>query len=387
MNNSRLGRARGGLAGALAMMAAVFTPLAGQAADLTVPDNVSLKDAPDVSMHDGGNNHATIPAGVIGAAMVGQGQFMAMYMPMAMGMDGNYIGTNKVSAKTILSTPTNGGMMPYLRVVPENMDAQMHMLGASYGVTDAINVMVMGGYTEKDMSMSTYYKMPMPPSSVMPALIGTRTYTDDGFGDVSVTGLFRLYEDSINHIHLNLGLSLPTGSTTQQMNMLTPGSLTPSYMQMRSTYGMQLGTGTYDLLPGLTYTANKDLWSWGAAYRGRMALDSDQGYHWGDCHQLTGWLGYTFLPGITATGRISGAVQGKIEGMDPKIMGVMQGAYPAYYGGESVDVFGGIEIAGHEFGLGNTRFAIEAGLPVYQDLNGPQIGQDWQVNAVLAVHF
>ena len=36
------------------------------------------------------------------------------------------------------------------------MTGQMHMLGVMYGVTDAINVMVMGGYTEKDMTMTTY---------------------------------------------------------------------------------------------------------------------------------------------------------------------------------------------------------------------------------------
>src|SRR5208337_3096610 len=241
-----------------------------------------------------------------------------------------------------------------------------------------------GNYTEKDMSMSTYYKSPM--QGISP-LVGTRTYTTDGLGDVSVTGLFRIYEDGVNHIHVNLGLSLPTGSTTEQMNMLTPMSLTPSYMLMRATYGMQLGTGTYDLLPGLTYTADKDLWSWGAAYRGRIALDSDQGYHWGDTHQVTGWLGYTFIPGVTGTARIAGTVQGKIDGKDPQIFGGMQGASPANYGGERVDLFGGIEIAGHEFGLGHTRLAIEAGAPLYQNLNGPQIGENWQLNAVLAVRF
>ncbi|MGB8871403.1 MAG: hypothetical protein WA384_12590 [Rhodomicrobium sp.] len=39
------------------------------------------------------------------------------------------------------------------------------------------------------------------------------------------------------------------------------------------------------------------------------------------------------------------------------------------------------------FGLGSTKLAIEAGAPLYQNLNGPQTGQDWQLNAVLAVRF
>ncbi|MGO9172722.1 MAG: alpha-amylase [Rhodomicrobium sp.] len=382
MNTSRVCGRLGGLA---AIGAAIFLSGAGYAADLSAPDG--LKDTPGLAgdAPQGGDVHATIPAGVTGAAMVGQGEGMAMYMPMYMNVQGNYIGVNKVSTATILNTLNESGGGPkYLRMVPEDMDGQMHMFGAMYGVTNAINIMVMGNYTEKDMSMSTYYKSPM--QGISP-LVGTRTYTTDGLGDVSVTGLFRIYEDGVNHIHVNLGLSLPTGSTTEQMNMLTPMSLTPSYMLMRATYGMQLGTGTYDLLPGLTYTAIKDLWSWGAAYRGRIALDSDQGYHWGDVHQVTGWLGYTFIPGVTATARIAGTVQGKIDGKDPEIFGGMQGANPANYGGETIDLFGGIEIAGHEFGLGNTRLAIEAGAPLYQNLNGPQIGENWQLNAVLAVRF
>ncbi len=380
---------RGSLGAAAAIAAIMLLPVAGYAADLSGPD--SLKDTPDLTgdVSHGGNVHSTIPAGVTGAAMVGQGEGMLMYMPMYMSMDGNYIGTEKISTNTILSLPTHtpmpGAMQTmYLRMVPNSMDAQMHMLGAMYGVTDAFNVMIMGGYTDKEMTMTTYSN-PMSPNPATAAIKGTRTYSTDGISDTSVTGLYRLYDDGINHIHLNLGLSLPTANITQQINMLSPGG---TYMLMRGTYGMQIGTGTVDFLPGLTYTGNKGLWSWGAAYRGRFALDNnDEGYHWGDSNQLTGWLGYTIVPGVTATARIAGTVQGKIEGQDPNIFGLMQGANPAYYGGETVDVFGGIEIAGQEFGLGSMRLAIEAGAPLYQNLNGPQVGQDWQLNAVLATRF
>ncbi len=386
MNTSRM---RGSLGAAAAIAAIMLLPVAGYAADLSGPD--SLKDTPDLTgdVSHGGNVHSTIPAGVTGAAMVGQGEGMLMYMPMYMSMDGNYIGTEKISTNTILSLPTHtpmpGAMQTmYLRMIPNSMDAQMHMLGAMYGVTDAFNVMIMGGYTDKEMTMTTYSN-PMSPNPATAAIKGTRTYSTDGISDTSVTGLYRLYDDGINHIHLNLGLSLPTANITQQINMLSPGG---TYMLMRGTYGMQIGTGTVDFLPGLTYTGNKGLWSWGAAYRGRFALDNnDEGYHWGDSNQLTGWLGYTIVPGVTATARIAGTVQGKIEGQDPNIFGLMQGANPAYYGGETVDVFGGIEIAGQEFGLGSMRLAIEAGAPLYQNLNGPQVGQDWQLNAVLATRF
>ena len=370
-----------GLAGALSMSIAILLPGAGYAADLSASE--SMKDAPDAMEYShGGNVHSTIPAGVSGAAMVGQGEGMAMYMPMVMGMDGNYIGTDKVSTATLLKTINTmksgmGAGMP-LRMAPDSMTGQMHMLGVMYGVTDAIDVMVMGGYTEKDMTMTTY-------NGAGTSSVGTRTYTTEGVSDTSVSGLFRLYDDGINHIHLNFGVSLPTGDTTKEMTMLSP---TVANMTMRASYGMQIGTGTVDVLPGLTYTGNKHFWSWGAAYRGRFATgNNSEGYHWGDSHMLTGWLGYTVYPGITVTGRVAGAAQDKIQGLDSQIFGRMQGANPAWYGGEVVNMFGGVEIAGHEFGLGHTRLAIEAGAPVYQNLNGPQMGQDWQLNAVLGVRF
>ncbi len=320
MNTSRMS---GRLARACTCVAILWSGV-GYAADLNAPG--SIKDTPEVAgdMDHGGHVHATISAGVSGAAMVAPGETMVMYMPMVMSMEGNYIGTDKISAATILSTRNiSGGGPKYLRMVPQSMDGQMNMFGATYGVTDAINVMVMGNYVEKDMTMTTTSN----PGSMVPYphVVGTRTYTTDGFGDVSIMGLFRLYDDGINHVHINLGLGLPTGSTTEQMNMLSPAG---TNMLMRATYGMQLGTGTYDFLPGVTYTGLKDLWSWGAVYRGRFALDSDQGYHWGDINQLTGWVGYTFAPGITATTRVAGTIQGKIDGKDPQVFGGMQGAYP-----------------------------------------------------------
>ena len=141
-------------------------------------------------------------------------------------------------------------------------------------------------------------------------------------------------------------------------------------------------------MPGLTYTGNMHLWSWGAAYRGRFALDNnDEGYHWGDSHLLTGWVGYTFFPASRRPPAWQAPFRARSRARIPQIFGGMEGANPGWYGGEVVNMFGGVGVAGHEFGLGHTRFAIEAGAPVYQNLNGPQMGQDWQLNAVAAVRF
>ena len=47
-------------------------------------------------------------------------------------------------------------------------------------------------------------------------------------------------------LHLTLGLSIPTGSIKEGDRDVTGQS-------MRGPYSMQLGTGTFDLLPGVTW--------------------------------------------------------------------------------------------------------------------------------------
>lgn len=78
--------------------------------------------------------------------------------------------------------------------------------------------------------------------------------------------MLRVYEDGVNHVHINFGLSLPSGNTTEEMTMLRPTD--GANMVHRAMYGMQLGSGTVDLFPGITYNARQDVWSWGAAWAG-----------------------------------------------------------------------------------------------------------------------
>lgn len=332
---------------------------------------------------DGHGDHATIPAGVFGAHMIGAGSFSFNYTPMFMQMADNYIGTSLVSPQQIATTVPSSTMMGMMhedyRIVPTTMEVQMHMLHAMYGVTDWLNLMVMADYQQRTMTMTTFA------GATGTRILGQTTQTSEGFGDTHVMSLVRLYQDQINHVHLNLGLSLPSGSTTETMTMLSPMGM---QMTMRGSYGMQLGTGTVDFLPGITYTGQWNQWSWGSAYRGRVALDNNaEGYHYGYQHVLTGWGGYTWLPGITTTARVAGSEQDIIHGSDPLISGLMQGTNPLFYGGKRIDLFGGLEIAGAPFGLGPTHLAIEIGGPVYQNLNGPQLGQSWELTASAGVHF
>ena len=326
--------------------------------------------------------------------MVPAGEGMINYTPSYMRMSGNYVGSSQVSPATIASSIFSGqtmtmsmmmkspmGMMmpmtmtmPVMwRVVPSSMETQMHMFNGMYGLTDALNLMFMGNYTQKSMSMTTFAGM----TGV--GVLGQSSGSTEGVSDAMVGAIYRIYQDSTNHLQFGLSLALPIGNQQATIQMLSPMGM---YMNMRAPYAMQIGTGTVDLVPTLAYTGVMGPWSWGLMYRGRFALNyNNEGWQYGASNEITGWGGYSVIPGVTLTARALGATQDHIHGQDISITGLSQNTDPLYYGGKHIDLFGGIEVAGASLGLGMTVFGVEAGGPVFQELNGPQLGRAWQITA------
>jgi hypothetical protein len=159
-------------------------------------------------------------------------------------------------------------------------------------------------------------------------------------------------------------------------------------VNIRLPYAMQLGSGTYDLEPALTYTQSKGAYSWGSQYAGILRTGrNSQGYTLGNKHKLSVWGGYQWSALLGSTLRVTGEHEGKIEGRDDQIAGPNQTTHPDNYGGDRVEVGLGLNVTptgaawdGHEIG-------IEASLPVYQDLNGPQMERDYGVTARWRVKF
>lgn len=353
---------------------------------------VHAQHSADAAMAAGANDHPPSkahmippPAGVMGAHMVGAGKVMAMVTPMFMKMDGSRIGTRRVSPETIVTTvpnrfPGQHVTPPTLRIAPEQMSVEMHMLGLTYGITSSVNLMVMSSYVEKSMTMITFAGM----SGTVRR--GISEGSTEGLGDTTVSLAFKLFEGDGQRLHAALGVSLPTGSIDEEGRMLMPSGMT---MQMRSAYGMQLGSGTYDLVPTVTYTGRSGPLAWGIQYSARLPLEdqNDEDYRWGNQHGLTGWLAYALNESLSGTMRIAASTQGEIAGQDPHIGGPFQGTYPEFYGGDRIETFVGLN--GHvRLGDGAmARLGVEAGVPVYQRLNGPQLERDWSLAVTAGIHF
>ena len=323
--------------------------------------------------HDGhlrADGHA--PIGVMGDHLHKKGEWMLSYRYMHMDMDGNRIGTRNVSPQTIVTTVPNRFAPPAtLRIVPLWMTMDMHMFGAMYAPTNNLTLMGMVNYIDKEMRHITCN------DDLCNNVQGFFTTNTEGFGDTKISGLYRLYKDSVHNAHLNIGLSLPTGSVTERDTILIPGGATPN---VRLPYAMQLGTGTFDLLPGLTYTGRMGDFSWGGQFRSEIRLgDNEEGYAWGDLYGLTGWLAYEWDYWISTSVRLDGWTQDSISGIDPNIVGPVQTANPDFYGGEQLFAYFGANMVGQTGIIRGHRFAFEVGVPLYRDLNGPQLETDWNV--------
>lgn len=317
------------------------------------------------------DSHA--PIGVMGDHMHKEGQWMVSYRMMRMDMEGNRNGTSNLSPETIATTFANrffGTPMqpPTLRVVPTDMTTNMHMIGGMYAPTDNLTLMLMGHYIDREMSHITFQ------GATGTTRLGKFTTKAKGWGDTKASALIRLHEDDTHHLHLNAGISLPTGSIKEEDDVLTPMNMRTI---LRLPYAMQLGSGTYDLLPGITYKGQKNKWGWGAQYTGTLRLgDNSQDYTLGDKHQISGWGSYLVTPSVSLSGRVSAEKEGKIDGIDSQIVAPVQTADPNNYGGKRVSLSFGVNTVVNSHLFRGHRFSIEGTLPVYQNLNGPQMKRD-----------
>ncbi|MDH3533698.1 MAG: transporter [Gammaproteobacteria bacterium] len=317
------------------------------------------------------DSHA--PIGVMGDHVHAAGEFMFSYRFMTMEMQGNLQGSSSVDADTIVTTVPNRfagmpGMPPTLRIVPLDMSMDMHMLGLMYAPTDRLTLMAMTNYWRKSMNHVTYA------GGLGTTTLGNFRTESSGWSDSSLTGLISLWKRDTSRVHAILGLSLPTGSTDETAQILTPTNMQPT---VRVPYPMQLGSGSYDPIVGATYAGFDRAFAWGAQWRSVFRLsDNDDGYELGDEHRLTGWLSYLFRDPVSASLRLEYYRRGNVSGQDPDIVGPVQTADPDRQAADRMDLAFGLNFAAQDGALHGWRLSFEYVVPVDQDLDGPQLEVD-----------
>lgn len=319
------------------------------------------------------DDHA--PISVMGDHYHEAGEFMFSYRFMSMSMKDNLIGSDRVSPDAVATSVPNRffglpNQPPTLRVVPMEMTMDMHMVGFMYAPTDRVTLMGMASHVSKKMEHITYA------GGMGTNVLGTFTAEASGVGDTSIAALISLHEDDNSRFHITAGVSMPTGDVDVTDEVLAPTGMRPT---LRLPYPMQLGSGTYDLLTGVTYTNFfSERASWGMQWRGVTRTgDNDEGYTLGDEQNLSAWVSRLVTPRVSWSARVEWFSRGNIDGIDPMIVAPVQTADPTSQGVDRIDLAFGI----NHVRQGGHRLALELIAPIQQDVDGPQLETDWQLTA------
>jgi hypothetical protein len=199
-----------------------------------------------------------------------------------------------------------------------------------------------------------------------------------------VFALLSLVRSEEHDLHVGLGASVPIGDVDENLRR------THQEERGRIHYAMQPGSGTWDLLPSVTYLGRHAGWSWGGQVGGAKRLESENasGYALGDTFQasvwggrrLFDWLGVSVRGLYTRQGEISGRYDGLHDDSGPM-------DFPSNYGGEFWDLGIGATLSLSEGYLAGNELAIEWLEPLRDDVNGYQIERRGSLFAAWSVSF
>jgi len=287
------------------------------------------------------------PISVMGDHMHAMGEWMISYRFMTMEMESLMKGSSTISRAQAAPdyNMSMGGMM-----LPKNMTMDMHMFGAMHAISDNWTLMCMVNYLENEMTMQNNGSM-----------------KSDGMSDLKIAGLYDLARwDSGRRIHLNIGLSVPTGSIDEKSGSNTLG------------YGMQLGSGTWDFYPAITYLAQTKNYSYGAQLGGILrASDNDQGYTLGNRLEAALWGARKITDSLSASAKFDYSTQDEVDGEDSRMNNNMSSALSSVDQGRDITTFGlGLNYYFQNSVLRGHRLAAEWETPLDQKVNGVQLELD-----------
>ena len=305
------------------------------------------------------DSHA--PIGVMADHTHEAGEVMLSYRWMYMSMDGHRAGNDELSTQQVFDRGFGAAAL--------EMEMQMHMIGAMFAPTDWLTFMGMTNYVEKDMTLRANPHA-HGHGHGHGAHTGTVGHSSTGWGDPTVGALVKIFDSAGQRAHLNLMFTLPTAEVDGKQG----GEFLP--------YGMQLGSGTWDFKPGITYLGQAGNLSWGAQVGGTIRLEdeNDSGFAYGDGVNATPWLAYRLTDNLSASGRVNYTWQDEIEGHYNGPHGHM--APPHFqenYGGHVLEGGVGLNWYFTNGFLKGHRLAAEVLLPIYQDLNGVGMNRDYSV--------
>jgi len=288
------------------------------------------------------------PAGVFGSHVLAKGQFEARLDIGTIDASGLLFGDFAVTIEDALE------LFPE---VPATMSGLTSGLTLLYAPSDRVTLLGHVRYFQRDLGHWTRNNEAF--------------YTQSSsVGDAQVSGLFSIYEKGPYRAHVEAGVSIPTGSIDQVD--ITPASA-PTAGQL--PYVMQTGSGTFDLLPGITMHVQNEKGSVGGQIRGTFRLgENDRGYRLGDRMMGTVWFAPRINEFFGVSGRIVFENWDGVAGADASLdENQVPTAVASFTGGSRAEVPFGVNFFMSDGMLQGHRVSVEASFPIHQDYDGIQL--------------
>ena len=258
------------------------------------------------------------------------------------------------------------------RFTPTDMSMTMSMINIMYAPTDWLNLMLMPQFVAKKMNLRELEGRP-PPRLDVHEHTGIGGHETGGVGDTIFAALVNIWDQPGHQVHMGLGFSAPTGAVDLEFRRIAREDGGVLH------FGMQLGSGTWDFLPSVTYNGMYGDWSWGAQLSGtvRMQEENKSGYRLGNIFQATSWGNYNFTPWLSASLRGVYTWQDSIHG-DFNSFNARSGPmdYPDNYGGSFWDVGFGVTARVVKGDLVGNSVSFEWLQPAGDDFNGYQLERE-----------
>jgi Protein of unknown function (DUF3570) len=355
---------------------------AGLNVDLAKLASASSSSNPHSDHHHHGHSahkHQAVPAGVMfDHALHNAGDFMVGYRYMYSDQSGSMLHGDRTAKNSDIIFQGCPGTT--CSSAPRFMTMHMHMLDLMYAPTDWLTLMLMPQFVDMAMDMYSLPGAPINPDAHM----HTGGHETGGVGDTGMYVIGKLFDKPGHHINLSLGVTAPTGDVNVMLRN------THQQGDQLIHFGMQLGSGTWDFKPSLTYTGELDNWSWGTQLSGTKRLESKNasGFAFGDSFQSSAWGGYNLTPWLSTSIRgvytLQGSINGEFTAAHPT-----DGSYdhPSNYGGRFADVGFGVSAIVPDGDLKSNRLSFEWLQPVYTDFNDYQVDRKGALSATWSYMF
>ncbi|MEZ4215957.1 MAG: DUF3570 domain-containing protein [Myxococcota bacterium] len=322
-------------------------------------------------------SHAlALPAGVMAAHMLDDaGDVMVGLRTMHVRRGGDLLrGSREPTDAEVVA----GGCGPgACRIAPDRMSMTGVMLELMAAPTSWLTLALMPRFVGKEMELRNL-------AGGAPDPHGSHGHATGGLGDADLLALVRVLDAGAHHVHAGLGVGIPLGSVRQELRR------THQLDRGLVHYAMQLGSGTWDLLPSVTYTSALGRAALGAQLRGVVRLEDENavGYALGDVVEATAWASHPLTSWLSASARAAFRAQGDIRGAYDRLhddAGPMD--FPANYGGRFWDVGAGLAARAPSGLLAGQTLRIEWMHPVATHVNGYQLDRRGELSVAWSAQF